>query len=478
MRTHAISTLVSGALLTLAAAGAVGAQERDARVTPFGSVRLEAAGVYTRWDARFGTPGASDATRMGLGTALRVRIGPENVAPLAALQSDLNRAFEATEATGVVPGFRAAPDDAALGTTDIAYGLDRVVAPMALEVGVLPRVSVRVGTSVVQHAASLRRYALEGGLVGVNPDAAYNRGVLARIDPGLEGFGGGTWLPTAGSPAGVALQGRVRSALDGDTLHLPARAALPAEAAPGLAAAGIILPALRGGTDAWQLEAAEAGIRVQLFDNVGGAAPAAGGFALRAALGVAASLPLLARQDVANPLLPAPERGHAAAAAHIDADAFTGRHLWTTASVSYVRRRSTRFNRAVLDAGSLLEPPSVRTVEHAPGDVLQFEVRPRVRFADALALGLSYRVTQLGAERWTDVNGDGASVALAVAARSVQHLGVGLRYSTLPAIAAGAGALPIEAHVGIVSTLSGAAGEPAARSVEMSARVYHRIWGR
>lgn len=478
MRKHATTTLPLLSALIVCAAPAA-AQERDARVTPFGTIRLEAAGIHTTWSARFGTPSGDDTARTPLGADVRVRLGPENVPALAALEGSLNEVFAATDTVDAAPGFRAGPQDVVLGESELAYAVDRVVAPMAVEVGVLPRVSVRIGTSVVQHTASVRRYGFAGGLVGVNPDAAHNREVLGRIDAALEAVGSGAWLPTAGSPAGGALQARVRAVLPDDSLRLPQRAPTAAELAQGLAGTALAVPQLGRAADEWQLGDAELGVRVQFLDNVRQPLPEARGVALRAALGVAARLPLIEPAVVESPLLPRPAHGYGALAAHFDADVFAGRWLWTTASVALERRQPATFTRPVLDANRFLEPLAARTFEHAPGDLLELAVHPRVRFAEALAAGVRYSVSRLGAERWSEQAGDGGEAAeVEIAARSTQRIGLALRYSTLPAVARGAAVLPLEAHIGWTTTLGGAGGEPAASVVEMRGVVFHRLWGR
>jgi hypothetical protein len=472
--------VVFGAVLVLGVPGRLVAQQPDAWVLPRGYIEIDVGGQYIAFGERFGRPGVPRGAREPLGAELRAVLGPSNVPALDTLRVRLNQAFAATEAQAGQPGFRASPEQVVFGETGVRHSGDLVRVPFRIGAGVAPRLSVSISTALTQETATLQRYALVGAALGPNPDATYNRQVLERIDPTLAALGGSPWLPLAGSPVGQELQARVRASTASDSLRLPTRGADVDELRRGLPALG--LPPLQSDEDLWRVADLELGARVLLVDGLGGAAypTASQGVAFRTAAEAALRLPAGGVPRIENPLLRTPEQGYSGFSLRLDNDLFLAQRFWATASASYARLGAAALERPVLAAETWpAQVLPVRRLEHSPGDVLRVDLVPRFRIVDALSIGAHYSWIRVGDESFTGtVAGELPTSALDVPGHTVQRLGLGLRYSTLPAHQAGMSLLPLEAHFGYSVTISGAEGALAERRAEIRGVLYHRLWGR
>ena len=131
----------------------------------------------------------------------------------------------------------------------------------------------------------------------------------------------------------------------------------------------------------------------------------------------------------------------------------------------------------------LFAPPSVPLsvpgppvgVRITPGSELEVRVAPRIRLVEGISLGAEYGWTRVGATKMVESAGNGS---FETAGGSGQRVGVGLRYSTLPAFAEGRSVVPMEMELRYQRTTAGPEGAPDTGYAIFEARFLPRLWGR
>ena len=152
--------LLAGSLLG-GAATLLPAQQPDALVTPRGMIGVHVSGRYSRFDTRFGSLGvAGGSAEQPLGAPFDLVLSSQTFPLLPALEGALNEFLAATDSSGTA-GVRATPLNLQLGRATLDFGADRVIAPLRLSIGVLPRVSVDAMLPVTSGATSVRSLSLE-----------------------------------------------------------------------------------------------------------------------------------------------------------------------------------------------------------------------------------------------------------------------------------------------------------------------------
>lgn len=490
MRMASRVALVAGSLLG-AATTLLPAQQPDALVTPRGMIGLHVGGLYSRFDSRFGSLGAEGGSaKQPLGAPFNVVLTSETFPLLPALEGALNQFLVATDSSGTA-GVRATPQNLQLGRAALDFGVDRVIAPLRLSIGVLPRVSVEAMLPVTSGATSVRSITLTDGSLGLNPDVERNETLLrsaarAAGDEALGALGRSVWLPLDGSPLGKELQRRVL-ALTGDTVSLRLPTAPVNGTALETAAVSAALGAsgLRSSADEWHIGDAEVGARVQLLGGpaTGGTAEPRPGTSLRVAAGGAARLPTGSPVELSGLLAVPALTGHAGLSGAVAGDLFVSNWFWATVSARYAAIFAADMVQRVAAADQpFAELGTARTIRRDPGDELKIQVVPRFRINEVLSIGGEYVYASRGEETFEDVGAVptgalGASV-LNTGSRSVQLLGAGVRYNTMSAYFAGrAGAAPVDASLRYLTAFSGSGGAPVERVLELQVSVYVRTWG-
>lgn len=463
---HRAWTLV----LLLLAPATLRAQGEDAVPLPPGVLRFGVAGVYTQWDAELRDGGATP-----IGAPFSIPLNPGSFAPLRPLRDDLNRFLRATDArTGGDSALTADGAALALGTLDVAATASRTEVPFRVQLGVTRRLAVRAGVGLGRERVEVQGVALAAGALGENPNAAANREAFAAIDPAFGDLGASPFLPLVGSPLGQELSRRV-SALGGPAVQLP-DSAVDADEIRALLLADPLQNATLRPDRVWRVEAAQAGVRFQLLGA--GLRFPAGQRGVRAALSVDGRIPVAPASE-RNPLFSGTRAGATPEVdAALRADAVLGTRLWMSVGAEYTLRAAGEVPRRVGLPG---EPfPAAATLADLrvdPGDRAAAEVIPRFQLTDAISLGAVYGYAREAADRYPDLAGDPAPF-FAAGARSSHSVGVGARYTTVPAWLRGSGVLPLEAELLYRTVVAGSGGVPDAGRMELRGRVYQPLWGR
>jgi hypothetical protein len=473
-----VRTLAAATLVLFVSALPVSAQWRGAQVAAAGELRLGVAGEFSIHDSRFGhvlRPGSGE--REPLATEdLLARISDEAFAPFSTLRAQLNTFFAA------FPDIPFEIPEGGLGVTAgaLEVSADHRVVPFDAELGLPGRFSVGVRVPLVQNLLTPRRFRVESGAVGWNPDPEWNRAVLAAVDSQFVLVGGNVFLPTATSPAGIALQERVGAAT-GEQLRLP-DAVVDWIGRAGVAGAeGLIAGRFAGGRPQWELGDVEARVGFQLLGSRG--ALPRNGVAARAAVDLALRLPTGLASDADYLVLPRPETGLSGVSAGIRADVRGGR-FGAAAAARLERLGETTLRQRTWgsppEAGLVGEPVET-DLRWNPGTRVFLEAFPYLLLVEELRLVGSYGFGRR-AERytWERTPPDGGPIetTVAEAGRTAHRWGLGLDYSTLDAYRRGQAGIPFEAGVHFRETFAGADGTPAARAVEMRLRLFFRVWGR
>lgn len=454
------------------------AQQPTSFVTPRGVISVQLGGSFTKFDSRFGGSAdtLADGTRVALGAPFAGPLTAARFTALQPLQTDLNRFFAAETAGAQQPGLLAGADNLSLGTLDFGVSAEMTRAPLTLSVGMLPRLSVEVVIPFVQLGRSTTAFSLANGSVGRNPDAGFNRSLLARIGAGFGDLGGSPFLPLGDSPLGVELQQRVNAAAPGEELLLPTEALTTAELLELLQQPGFGPVLFDSRYDNWRLGDVEVGARMQLLNTVpvGAYPPTNGGSAVRAAAEVLVRLPTGQRPDS----VPLPDwdagLGQPGVSAGLVGDWFQSR-LHATAMARYTLLLAGNVER---HTGNIFAPaPGPRTLERDPGDELEVRLIPRFRLNPFLSLGLQYSFWSKSADRYSGNDGDVADL-FGISARTAHSFGAGARFSTLPSYFGGGKVLPLEISLGYTRAVAGSGGAAAAGTAEVQVRVYQRAWGR
>jgi hypothetical protein len=468
-----LTRLLGAALLVLSAlASTAFAQQPATHVAPPGVMRFGVGGIGAFADARFGSAVPADSAGGSGRTPLSVPVAAVLVdstyAPLSSLQQTLNTFFAATDSVAGAP-FRASAETLRLTASAVRARAEERVVPFELELGLLPRISVVARGSVVRDDLRAGRLAVSGGTVGVNPDRAYNIRLMTSLrdslGAGAVAVGGSALLPVAGSPAGEALQARVRAAAgDGRELRLPAGPAAEV-ALEGFAAADqFSVGPFSPDSMRWSAGDSEVGARVQLLDvgarRTGVRAVAEGG--ARLATGQAPGAAYL--------VFPVPERGMSGAFARLAADLLLSPSVQLSAAAGWERLGGVTLERRVWSTepgADGLPTFTLDTLRWEPGSRVTLAVAPTLRPVEEIGIFARYGYVQR----------QGESLGGVGLARSAQQWGAGVEFSTLRPYAAGRTPVPFTASIAYRQTFAGSGGEPAARALELRGSLYLRLWG-
>jgi hypothetical protein len=443
-------------LLALSA-GAAGAQERDAQVTPTGQLRLTAGAEYRHVVEGF--------RGMAGGAPDRLRLTAARLPALGPVAAGLVAFFAATG------GPPAVPDDAAEPTAgDLALEVAWTTRtlPLRAGLGVFPRVELGVGVGIVHQERLARRTQLSPGNLGLNPQGAANAELLGRLDTGFAQLGAAPALPLADSPLGEELQRRVVAAT-GDSLALPTAALGVQQLADGF---DLALPGRR--TRFWLAEHVDLDAKVEILRSFpdGLHPPPDEGFAYRAAVGAGVRIPI----DLGGGAQFAGGWGPGAVlpGARVEGlgDLFFTDRVWLSGGAS-LTSYAARQVQLVIGPGGELRPDGEPTeVRRSPGNELELWVVPRMRLTREISVGGALRSLHRAAG--TDEIG---GVSFPLPAATHQLVGFSFRYTTLPAVQAGRTARAVEATVGYTAPLrgDGAAGGSLAF---LQVSLFHPVWGR
>ncbi len=435
-------------LLACLVAGRLAAQGSDALVLPRGRISISVGGTSTHL--------TGDS-----GKQFRGVLGPANVPALAGLEARLNNLFALTDAEAGA-AFRATPEDLTLAVVQSGYTADRGVLPIRIGLGLTSRLTL--------HAAVA--YDVRGGVgggvfpspsLGLNPDTAANRALLAVLGPEFAQLGASPVLPTAGSVVGAELRRRVRARTQRD-LNLPQNAVRQTLADTLRAGAGFPttapLPA-----ENLALGDVELGARFQFANTAAGFSfpdtAALRGY--RGALGVTARLPTGRPPPVE--LLGAPwEVGGTTLEAQLWNDFFLSPRFWSSFNVRGGLGTPREVRRGVVTGEPLSGIHTERIERWEPGGRVALEVVATLPAHPFLTLAGHYAFAARGEDRY----------ATGVATARVAHaLGGGIGFSTLPLLPRG-GLLPLEVTLGVVRTITG---KPAVTGVRIEGRTITRLWG-
>ena len=449
-----------GALLLVAAAPALHAQERDALAVPRGTIRLQAGAEYAQWSSRYGAGGGEDP----LGAPFSVRLSPPAFAPLERTERELQRFFRATDARAGTSGVS---EEVTLGTLDLGAAAERVRLPFFAELGITRRVAVGAGFTLERAGVELQRARLAGGSVGLNPDSAANRQALAALDPAFGNLGGARFLPDSASALGQELLRRANLLAGGNAgLRLPS-SALRVNA--GLS--GDSLPVAQlAEADRWRPGAVTAGVRLQLS----GAAETPTTRGIRSALLLRTAIALREDSEPLGALTPDREVSTAEISAELRADLVASERVWVAAGAQFTRRWEGSVRRTVLDPTDPFAPIATRSLRVDPGDGWSADIAPRFQLTEAIGLVGAFAFARRGADTGP---GEDPAPLLLPGERSVATAAAGARFTTIPAWSRGSRILPLEAEILFFRTVDGGGGVPQTAGVDATARVYRRLWG-
>lgn len=471
----------TAAAALLLAAGAAQAQGPDARVLPRGVLEVRALGIFAGYDERFG--GGRDPLGGALETLLQPRAEALTAPELGPLRSRLDTFFAATG--GPV-------ETASLGGGSVRALLSGDVrdVPITAALGLTRRLTVEATLPVTRRQTAVRGIFLEGGTVGVNPNAALNAQLLSRVDTSFAALGRSPFLPVQGTDAATALRERLnsRSAGAGDSLVFPTRGVSIPELVADAGRAGRLTPqeidalTRRTASSGYQLGDVELGARFRL----GGTAPPWGlpddsafvrGF--RTVVGARVRLPT-GRLGNTLFLLEEPGlRGHFGVGGDVAADWFPSRRWWLTGAADaqfLLGGDVTRLDFSV--ENPFPDTTQTRVLRREPGLRVAASLTPRYRLTNELSFAAQYRLETAGA---TTYSGDGAELLgpiELVAGRTAHRLGLGASYTTVGAYAAGRAPIPAEVSLLYGRTVAGTGGAPAETRLELGVRAYYPAFNR
>lgn len=463
----ACAALALGALLPAAAR----AQSTDAHVLPFGTFRLGVEGSHATFDSRFDASG----NRVDVGAGLAGELGPDRLSTLQPLAGLLGEFLDATAGGPGAATDPLDPESISLGLLDVAATESRTEALARFSVGILPRLEFGAALPISRGDRILHRLGLAGGNLGVNPDVAGNRELLATI--GWGPLGDAALLPTGESPLGIELQNRV-TAITGQPLALPTDTAdLTLLQAMLVEQYGV--PELQSGVERWRLGDLELNARALLLSTFADAPVpiAPSGMHLRVAITGAARFATGEQPDTLHLLAPEPTEGLSSVGAGGVADVFLGSRFWLTGALGFTWSRATEVLRRVAPRDAPLSVPAgAGPVSYQPGNRVAFSFAPRYRLAESISLGAEYALVNVGdGEFSAGAGGENASV-LNLAGGNLQRLGLGIRYSSLPAHRVGRARLPIEGSLEYRRALSGPEGAAAGGVVTVGVSVLPDLW--
>jgi hypothetical protein len=434
------------------------AQERSALILRPGEISLTVGGEHLDFRTLFAN-GENRPLAAGLGGPLT----PLSFAPLVALRDSLDTFFAATDS---VP-FPVADADLLAGDLLVELGWNTRSGSGRIAVGILPRVEIGVAMSSYRTERFPRRLGLSGGLVGLNPDPVGNAALLQNLDESGPGLGRAPVLPIEGSATGAELQNRVFAAT-GDSLSLPEGPLTVAELATAFGGSPFpnTVSLFRPGD-------LEIDTRIELLRTFDGHYPAN-----ESAVGIRLALLGALRfatgdRGLENPLLDwGPEVGHGAFRLGVAADLFRGERFWASAGATMTRISPTDVRIATSFEPIPGSGTTIVAGRRSPGNELDLWLLPRLRLTEEFSIGGSYRF-----ERQSEGADEVGGVAMGIAERARQSLGVTLRYTNLPAYDTGVSDFPLEAAVGFRRSISGSGGAAAAGVGFVQVSLLYQLWG-
>jgi hypothetical protein len=465
------------AALAATATTPAAAQWRDARVAQHGELRLGAAGVFSLSDSRFGDPLApGGAERAPLGPPVfSARISDDWFGPFATLRTRLNTFFDADPEDP----FEIPEGGLALIANTFELTADRRIVPFDAELGLPARFSVGLRVPLVQNLLTPRGFGIAEGVVGWNPDTAWNRAALAAVDMQWEELGGAIFLPTSGSEAGQALQARAAAA-GAEPLRLP-ESPVSWVGRTGVAGSDALFGGrFVGGRPQYELGDIEARVAFQV---AGGRDPVPSGTArFDASVDLGVRFPTGLLSDAEFLVLPRPELGLTGIMGGARAE-LRGPRLGLAMAASLARLGDVDLVQRLWEGdpeGDLTPPPELATLRWSPGTRLSLEALPYVRPVEEIRVMLAYgfhRASEQYVLERTDVDGNPLEPVVADAAASAHRWGLGIDYSTRSRYVEGRSSIPMEAGVHFRETFAGSDGAAAERIVEMRLRLFFRLWG-
>jgi hypothetical protein len=425
---------IAGCACVLTAAPS-GAQTLADPVLPKGAARLDGGAVFQDWRERF----TIDGDREDLGSDLTRASAAELVPGLDRLEAEFTRML------GSGLPLRLGPSSGLISYTDVRV-------PLALDVGVLDRVTVGVTVPLVQSTveADLRVSGDDQADLGINPGIAARESVetylsnlwtrfseanaaaaavcgqspgsaecaaatglvsdLEVLVPGLfSAYSASALFPAVGTTAGdalldrmaeidVALQDQGLSAVGGTPPLAASVAGRPELQALFADFAGPFVGSeLASNAGRWGLGDVEARVSVRLIDGAQRDSVGSATSAWSLAATGTVRLPTGAADSVGLFL----DRGFDDGQLDVEGSlygAFSTRRFAVRARASYLLQQPGRYDARVVPLGEIISGVGdIREVERDPGDGLRFEVEPGIRLSPTLSLGLSWRWTSLGA---------------------------------------------------------------------------------
>jgi hypothetical protein len=523
----------------------------DATLPPRGALRVGVGSSWTHYDQRFGPTGRPQS----LAAAWNIdSIGAKQFPVLSELQSGLRALTGLPQLT------------VSLGSLGVSQSVLASTVPVALEVGLtrrlafgalIPIVHTRstVGTSInptgreanvainpaVAGNSTLKASALSRNTLIYNElgsartqltsalarcrasptssalcpsivangqtlidAAARAQAQIASVYGVTNGGAGLPFIPIAGSPTQLAVEGQVAAlaaafgAYSAAGVQRPtAPGPLGAPAAIGRAELDTLVSSNEFGVGASPLTSVdrshvgdiEVSGKVLLFDSFG--APGASRFAprgvnARAALTGVVRLPTGQRESANDFLDVGTGEAQTDIELHAATDLVVGRQFWATIVGRYTHQLPDRPMLRIATATETFVPEArLATVQRRLGDYFELEATPRYGVGDYFGFGLQYTYRNKAADRYsggvTDSTGAvlRASLLDAGTAYSEHRVGVGFTYSTLAAATRLRRRLPLEITYRHVQTVSARGGYvPKAFTDEIRLRVYRRLWGR
>ncbi|HEX6924438.1 MAG TPA: hypothetical protein VF167_03360 [Longimicrobiaceae bacterium] len=461
----ACAALALGALLPAAAS----AQSPDAYVLPFGMFRLGVEGVHASWSSRFD----ADGNRVDLGSDLGGDLTPDRFTALAPLQAQLTAFLDATQGSSGASPEPPSPSSITLGLLDVAASASHTAARGRLAVGILPRLELGASMSIGRGDRLVHRFELQGGNLGLNPDAEGNAALLAAI--GWEELGALPLLPTSESPLGMELQNRVTE-LAGEPMALPEDTA-NTEVLAALLSEQFGFDPLASRIERWRAGDLEMDAKALLLSTFGGApVPADPGFDLRIALLGGARFATGEQPDTMDLLTPEPSEGLSSWSGGAAVDLFLGSHIWVSGSLRFTRGRESEIVRRIPGENPLDPPQEPTAVSIKPGDITELRVAPRYRLDRAISVGAEYALYEVGDTRYTGGTEERPADVLNLAGGRLQRFGLEIRYSSLPAYWVREAILPAEVTLAYQRTLGGPEGTPGGGRLTVTASLLPRLW--
>ena len=155
-----------------------------------------------------------------------------------------------------------------------------------------------------------------------------------------------------------------------------------------------------------------------------------------------------------------------------------------SSEIRYGVQRPTDLVRRVAPPEVVMAPFATRTmVRWTPGDYMELQLAPRWHMTDEFAVGALYRRASRDQDSYlllTPAASPSASAAdLELETKETLHeLGLGLTFSTLATWRQGRTPVPFDARIAVRGAVSGGGGAvPDGIRMEMSVRVFYRLWG-